>query len=132
MPSKDDLVKAINLIKTGETEPAGKILHDLLVAEPQNERAWLAMSYCVTTPEDKRFCLEKVLEIDPANSSAKKFIARLDQASPKSDPTPAGQNPSPTSTPPPQTWSMKNLYIAVGVSLFIIALIIILLALTSH
>ena len=132
MPSKDDLVKAVNLIKSGETEPAGKILHDLLIAEPENERAWLAMSYCVTTPEDKRFCLEKVLAIDPANEPAKKFLLRLDQNTPKADPATAQPNQGQPPTPSAPAWNMKNLYIAIGISLFIIVAVILLLALTSH
>lgn len=132
MSSKDDLVNAINLIKNGETGPAGEILHDLLFAEPENERAWLAMSYCVTTPEDKRFCLERVLAIDPANAAASKFLARLDQNASTAVSNMVQSNQNQSMTAPTSTGSMRNLYIAVGISLLIVVLIVILLALTSH
>lgn len=68
--SNDKLGQAVELIGNGEVEIASKILARIVLDNPQDEIAWYWLSKCMTEPEKKRFCLKKVLEINPNNHYA--------------------------------------------------------------
>ncbi|HMR99189.1 MAG TPA: hypothetical protein PKE62_08025 [Anaerolineales bacterium] len=74
----NELQKAIQLVKEGNKIDGGRILAKLVKAEPNNEQAWLWLSTCVVPSEQKYFCLNKVLAINPNNSNALKALAQLD------------------------------------------------------
>ncbi len=75
----DKLQQAITLIKLGDKQNGGRLLAEILKAEPRNETAWLWMSSIVDNDEQRRYCLEQVLTIDPNNQLAKKGLAKLQQ-----------------------------------------------------
>lgn len=74
----DEMInQAIKLIKAGEIDRAKNILNSILKKDPKNERAWLWISKCFVGVEKKKFCLERVLKINPHNPTARKALARL-------------------------------------------------------
>jgi hypothetical protein len=71
------LQEAINAIQDGDLTGGKTLLAKLLQQEPSNEAAWIWMSGTVEDIDQRRYCLEKVLEINPANATAKAGLARL-------------------------------------------------------
>jgi hypothetical protein len=97
--SEQELNQAIGLFKQGNKDEAGKVLTDLLQREPENESAWLWLAACSTKPEDRRFCLEKSLEINPGNEKARIALAKITPAPPIDTSTPIAPNVKPQSKP---------------------------------
>ena len=67
--SQDKLNSAIAAFKSGDKNVALQILSDLVKSEPNNENAWLWLSASLTNTEQKIFCLNKVLSINPNNQT---------------------------------------------------------------
>jgi hypothetical protein len=98
MTNEDELKKAVDLIKAGRKKAGGYILADILREDPENERAWLWVTTCVDNDQERRYCLEQVLRINPNNHAAQKAIEKL-TAPPAwtgnaEDVTPANEAPS--------------------------------------
>ena len=74
----DDLQTAIELIKSWRKPEGGHILAELVKANPDDELAWQWLSVCVMPAEQKRYCLNQVLRINPQNEFAKKMLGSLD------------------------------------------------------
>jgi hypothetical protein len=68
--SDDIISEAVELIENGKEDNASKILARHVLDKPQDEKAWYLLSKCVREPEKKKFCLEKVLQINPNNQNA--------------------------------------------------------------
>ncbi len=75
------LREAIASAKAGNKSWARECLQRLLKLEPNNEDAWLWMSMVLETPGEKRFCLQKVLAVNPQNAQALAGLRYLDQQS---------------------------------------------------
>jgi len=73
----DDLQKAITFIKSGQKKQGGQILAEIVKQQPNNESAWLWLAHCVNTNQQKIYCLNKALEINPKNDEARKFTQKL-------------------------------------------------------
>jgi tetratricopeptide (TPR) repeat protein len=71
------LDQAVALIKAGNKQTAIPILKNLIQEEPNNEQVWLWMFTCVDKPEQKKYCLQKALEINPNNTDARKAFEKL-------------------------------------------------------
>jgi hypothetical protein len=78
----DKLQEAITLIRSGDRQNGQKLLTEVLNAQPRNETAWLWMSALVSG-EKRRFCLEKVLSINPNHAQARGQLAKLTAPSPE-------------------------------------------------
>lgn len=76
--SEKDLRQAILLVKNGSKRTGGAILADIVKDEPQNEMAWLWLSVCVGSNEQKKACLRKALEINPDNKNTQYMLSQLD------------------------------------------------------
>ncbi len=77
----DEFQQAIEAIRAGDKEKGYRLLARVIKADPKGrdtETAWLWMTAVVTDPEKKRQCLERVLQINPDNSQAKKGLAALE------------------------------------------------------
>lgn len=72
-----DLQKAIALVKSGQKKQGGQMLAEIVKRQPKNEVAWLWLADCVSTNQQKVFCLNKVLEINPHNEGVRKLIQKL-------------------------------------------------------
>jgi hypothetical protein len=76
--SSEKLNAAINAIKAGNKATAMRILAGIVIADPNNERAWLWLSMCVEEIDRKKYCLSKVLAINPNNLDARKALVQLE------------------------------------------------------
>jgi hypothetical protein len=71
------LEQAVTLIRAGKIAEARAILIEVLKQNPRNDYAWLCMTLCVAEVEQKRYCFQKVLKINPQNQHAIAGLARL-------------------------------------------------------
>ena len=71
------LEQAVAFIRAGNIAEARTILIEVLKQNPRDDYAWLCMTLCVTEVEQKRYCFQKVLKINPQNQHAIAGLARL-------------------------------------------------------
>ncbi len=71
------LREAITSLRSGNKEWARECLTRILKADPRHEEAWLWLSAVLETPAEKRYCLEKVLTINPDNEQARAGLREL-------------------------------------------------------
>lgn len=99
----DLLQRAIAAVRAGDKEAARQHLVQFLRANPQSEAAWMWMSAAVETRGERVHCLRKVLEINPANETARRGLEALGALEPAADPaaalTPASAMPITTEAP---------------------------------
>jgi len=76
---EDDLQQAIVMIKSGDKKGGGQLLAEIVRRDPRNGNAWLWLTSCVSTSEQKIYCLKKVLEIEPNNQVALATLPKLQQ-----------------------------------------------------
>ena len=69
--------QAIHLAKSGQREAARTLIASFIKENPESASAWYLLAPLVENPEQKIYCLEKVLEIEPGNPLAEK---RLEEA----------------------------------------------------
>jgi len=72
----DKMQQAIALIKSGDKQGGQRLLAEVVTADPKNEMAWLWLT-SVAPAEKRRYCLEKVLSINPNNEQARQLLERL-------------------------------------------------------
>jgi len=82
--------QAVEAIKAGDKATGGRLLGEVLRADPQNETAWLWMSSVIDSAEHRRDCLKRVLAINPNNTVAQRGLAGLEQK-PVCQPIPLGR-----------------------------------------
>lgn len=75
----------IGALRAGRKAEARTLLTQAVEKDKQNEMAWLWLSGAVDTDDERRICLEKILEINPNNAVAKQGLASLNAASPAQD-----------------------------------------------
>ena len=73
----EKLTQAIHLIKTGEKAKGRKFLAEVIRSEPRNETAWLWMTAAVDSKDQRKQCLEKVLDINPNNEQARAGLSKM-------------------------------------------------------
>jgi tetratricopeptide (TPR) repeat protein len=78
MTEEKDLLDAILLVKAGNKNEAIPILKSIIKLDRNNERAWLWLSFCVDKPEDKIFCYQQVLRINPNNEHTRIALTQLE------------------------------------------------------
>src|SRR5215211_746392 len=69
--------QAVEYIKAGDIEKGKHILIEVLKHNPKDENAWLWLTRCVTETEQKRYCFEKILKINPQNQHALEGLRQL-------------------------------------------------------
>lgn len=79
------LQQGITAVKAGNRAEGREWLMKALEADDHNEQAWLWLSGAVTSPEDRRVCLENVLALNPENNLAQKGLAKLEETAVSSD-----------------------------------------------
>jgi tetratricopeptide (TPR) repeat protein len=79
MSAESDLLQqGIEQLDTGDRRGAAKIFVRLLRRDPQIENAWWWLSACVETEQQKRDCLQRILELNPWNEEARAALDQLD------------------------------------------------------
>jgi hypothetical protein len=73
------LEQAVAYIRAGDIEKGRPILIEFLKQNPRDENAWLWMTKCVTDPEQKRYCFDRVLKINPQIQFAIRGLKRLNK-----------------------------------------------------
>jgi hypothetical protein len=81
----NDLQQAITLIRSGNKKGGGQLLAEIVKKDPRNINAWLWLSACVNSDEQRIYCFKKVLEIDPANKVALSALSKLQQIEPPTE-----------------------------------------------
>jgi hypothetical protein len=77
MTEEEGLKQAIALIKAGKKNEAVPILKSILKTNRNNELAWLWLSTCADKQDDKIYCFQEALRINPNNEPAKKALEQL-------------------------------------------------------
>jgi tetratricopeptide (TPR) repeat protein len=83
-PSSIDqlLQQGIAAAKSGSKDNAREILMRVVEQDEHNEKGWLWLSGVVESLEDRRICLENVLELNPENALALQGLRWLDEHAP--------------------------------------------------
>jgi hypothetical protein len=77
--------EGILAIRSGNLQKARVCLSRAVQSDRQNATAWLALSFAVAQPDQKRHCLEQVLRLEPHNGTAVAQLARLEAEKPEAD-----------------------------------------------
>jgi Tfp pilus assembly protein PilF len=85
-PNLDDLMRlGMSTAKQGNRDNARVIFRQVLDADKRHVGAWLWLASLAENNTDRRRYLETVLRLDPDNETAKKQLAKLDQAVSRSE-----------------------------------------------
>lgn len=80
MPTVEELVAQAKLAyRSGRTGEARDLLRSAIQRDPQHEDAWLWLSGMVETLEEQRYCLRKVLALNPAHGRARQGLATVER-----------------------------------------------------
>ncbi|RRR78295.1 MAG: hypothetical protein EI684_00515 [Candidatus Viridilinea halotolerans] len=92
--------------KAGELQRAHQLLVAALQQQPKHTVAWLWLSGVVQDAAERRYCLERVLELDPTHQAARrglmKFPPEVVARSPLPEPSLAQSAPEPAPEPDPE------------------------------
>lgn len=80
--TSEKLAQAVQLIKSGNKIAALPILKEIVQAEPDNENAWLLLHSCVEKVEQKKYCLQQALRINPNNQDTRNALLKLESQPP--------------------------------------------------
>ena len=72
------LQQARMAIRIGDRATGQALLHQVVQANPGNETAWLWLSAIIGDSEKEKYCLQRVLVINPDNEKAQEHLAKLD------------------------------------------------------
>jgi len=75
--NSEKLAQAVQHIKSGNKIAALPILKEIVQAESDNENAWLWLHSCVEKVEQKKYCLQQALRINPNNQEARNALLNL-------------------------------------------------------
>lgn len=70
--------QGLTALKAGDKARAQALFAQIVKADPRNERAWLYLAATVKNPDEQRYCLQRVLALDPNNAQAQRALATLD------------------------------------------------------
>lgn len=73
--------QAVDNYKSGNKQNAKKLLAELVKSEPDNASAWYILALCMDEREEKEYCLQRVLEINPEHQKARLALTRMDISS---------------------------------------------------
>lgn len=82
MPTYDDeteatIEEALQLLKAGKKREAQAIILPLTLKQPNLPDGWYLLGFTVTELEQKRYCFQQVLQLDPTNEAAQRQLAKL-------------------------------------------------------
>ncbi|HMP43410.1 MAG TPA: hypothetical protein PKA05_23760, partial [Roseiflexaceae bacterium] len=91
------ITQGAEALRAGDRARAHDLLSQALRLDPQSEQAWLWLSGAVATDEQRRYCLQRVVALNPDNAAAVRGLAALGGATP---PAPAATPARPASSQP--------------------------------
>lgn len=93
--SADLFQQGVLALKAGNKDQAADLLIRVLQRDPNNEQAWLWLSGAVQSDDERRECLEHVLEINPHNQAAQRGLQKLGRSIASAAPLPDAQPSAP-------------------------------------
>ena len=84
MASNDLLLKGIAAAKEGDKERARALLSKVVLEMPESEEAWWWLAQSVDDPQQREFCAQKILEINPHHRGAKELLLGTAESSQQS------------------------------------------------
>lgn len=69
--------QGIAAYNAGDRELAHSLLTTALQTDPRHEAGWLWMSAAVKEPAERRYCLERVVEVNPNHNAAKRGLSKF-------------------------------------------------------
>lgn len=98
--------RGVAAAKGGQKTVAETLLRQAVRLNPQHEQAWLWLSGVLEKPADVAFCLRAVLDINPANTRARRGLELVEQTTATAaERKPATLSPMPQSTPADGWWT---------------------------
>ncbi len=95
MTNFETLQQAYLWLKAGERDKARALLLDVIDKNPEEAEAWVGLSFCVYTVQERKKCLERALRVDSGHRYARAALARLEGAGvPAANPTSPGKKRS--------------------------------------
>ncbi len=73
----ETLQRAITEVRSGDKEIGQRLLAEVIRNDPRNETAWLWMSSAIDSDERRRYCLQRVLALNPQNQTARQRLETL-------------------------------------------------------
>ncbi|MFN8449327.1 MAG: tetratricopeptide repeat protein [Anaerolineae bacterium] len=80
--ARDLRQRGIQLAKAGQRDEARQLLQQSIRIDPDNEAAWLWLASVARDNRERLFCLQKLLEINPENETARKALEAATPAAP--------------------------------------------------
>ena len=74
---EDHLTLGIEAANKGDLEKARSYLALAVKANPKSEEGWLWLGRCLTDREQRQYCYEKVLRLNPQHTDAQNELDRL-------------------------------------------------------
>ena len=107
---EQQLAEAVRLSRQGQNAEARRLLVQILEREPNNEKAWLWLGRILPDLAQRRYCLERVLKLDPDNVHAHEALEVLSvlealNTEEKPDRVPVRPSGAPTGALSPETLS---------------------------
>ena len=88
-PKRSIYDQAYSAVQNRDFAFARRLLAQLLNEEPNHLHGWLLASYAVKTRTEAIECLERALQIDPANPHAKERLTKLQEKTGPNVPDPS-------------------------------------------
>jgi hypothetical protein len=77
------LRRGIALAKAGKRPEAREVLGQVVKSDPQSVMGWLWLAGVVETKDQQRYCLERVLQLNPQNQVVRRVLAQIETAKPQ-------------------------------------------------
>jgi hypothetical protein len=127
------LQNAILALKAGDKPAAKAIFSEALRENPTLEEAWIGLSFCAETTDQRKGCLKRALGLNPGHTYARSALARIEreQRPINPSPPPATQKDLPDRTN--KTWTGNQVFAAfLGIILFAVCSIVVLAAVLNQ
>jgi len=81
--STEEILRAgIAAARSGDLERAKGLFARVVKADPASEQGWLLLGMCCSVREQREYCFQRVLAINPNNSEARRQLERLSRPAP--------------------------------------------------
>jgi len=110
---------AVQVLKAGDKPAAREIFLEALRENPTLEDAWIGLSFCAETIDQRKGCLKRALGINPNHAYARSALAQIEKTQPPIilPPTPAPQKDLPDRKN--KSWTGNQVFAAfLGIILF--------------
>jgi pimeloyl-ACP methyl ester carboxylesterase len=77
MPTDQFFQAGITALNSGDFEGAAKLFAQVVKADPNSEQGWLLLGKCVPGSDQKKYCFERVLGINPDNTEVHQNLEQL-------------------------------------------------------